>query len=135
MKNCGDRTKEQINWLMDIEKRPFTLNTHYYSDYKDKFSSFYRGCRQQGDVNPLMKNLQGYKPNVHSSQSAFQSGMLQVLASLPHVGITGTQAVDLAKLLPPDPMEPALNIMAGVRAYFQGSEAHGSLFFILKVIF
>lgn len=117
---------------MDIEKRAFTLGTHHYSDYKDKFLSFYRGCRQKDDDSQLMKNLQAYKSNGYTSQN----GITQVLANLPNVGITGTNAMDLAKLLPPDPMEPALKIMAGVRAYFQGSEACGSLFFILpKVIF
>ena len=125
IKKCGDRTKEKINWLMDVENRPYTINTHYYSDYKDKFLSFYRGCRQKGDNSQLMKNLQEYKPHIPNSftlSAAFQTSMAQILSGLPQVGITGTQAVDLTKLLPPDPMEPALNIMAGVRAYFQGSE-------------
>jgi hypothetical protein len=125
IKKCGDRTKEKINWLMDLENRPYTINTHYYSDYKDKFLSFYRGCREKGDNPQLMMNLQGYKPLVlanYNSSNSFQNNITQILSSLPLVGISGTQAVDLTKLLPPNPMEPALNIMAGVRAYFQGSE-------------
>ena len=108
---------------MEVEKRPYTLNTHYYSDYKDKFLSFYRASRQMGDNSQFMKNFQGYKPHVpssYNSPNAFQTSMGQILSALPQVGITGTQAVDLAKLFPVDPMEPALNIMAGVRAYFQG---------------
>jgi hypothetical protein len=122
MKKCGVRTKEKIQWLMDIEKRPYTLNSHYYSDYKDKFLSFYRGRRQASNGNQLMANLKGYNPPTkHQSSTSFEAGMVQILTGLPQVGITGTNAVDLAKLLPPDPMEPALNIMAGVRAYFQGS--------------
>ena len=123
MKKCGVRTKEKIQWLMEIEKRAYTLNTHYYSDYKDKYLSFYRGCRQKDKQ--FMSNLKGYKPHERTtynpSPTSFQAGMAQILTALPQVGITGTNAVDLAKLLPPDPMEPALNIMAGVRAYFQGS--------------
>ena len=124
IKQCGDRTKERIAWLMDVEKRPYTLNTHYYSDYKDKFLSYYRGCRKMDEDSQLTKNLQGYKPHVPSNfiaASSFQTNMAQILSALPQVGITGTQAADLAKLLPFDPMEPALDIMAGVRAYFQGS--------------
>jgi len=119
MKKCGERTKEKINWLIDIERRPFTLNVHYYSDYKDKFLAFYRGCRNDTQ---FMKTLQTYKPHVpnnYSSPTAFQTAMTQVLTGLVHVGINGTQPVDLAKLGALDPMEPALNIMAGVRAYFQ----------------
>jgi hypothetical protein len=43
-----------------------------------------------------------------------------VLSNLVKLGFTGLKAEDLAKLLAPDEMEPALNIMADVRAYFQG---------------
>ncbi|KIM86047.1 hypothetical protein PILCRDRAFT_5119 [Piloderma croceum F 1598] len=122
IKQCGDRTKERISWLMNVERRPYTLNTHYYSDYRDKFLSFYRGCREMGDNGQVMKNLQSYKPHVANnfiSPNPVQTNLAQILSSLPHIGITGTQATDLAKLFPPDPMEPALDIMAGVRAYFQ----------------
>jgi hypothetical protein len=124
IRNCGDKTKERIGWLMNVEKRPYTLNTHYYSDYKDKFLSFYRGCREMGNNGQIMKNLQSYKPivpNSYSTPTPVQTGVAQVLSALPQIGITGTQAPDLAKLFAPDPMESALNIMAGVRAYFQGS--------------
>jgi len=124
IKQCGDRTKERISWLINVEKRPYTLNTHYYSDYRTKFLSFYRGCRETGDNSEVMKNLQSYKPHVGKSRTSptpFQTSMAQILSALPQVGITGTQATDLAQLFAPDPMEPALYIMAGVRAYFQGS--------------
>jgi hypothetical protein len=123
IKTCADRTKEKINWLMDLERRAFTLNTHYYSDYKDKFLAYYRACREKSDdtTSQLMKVLRGYRlPTTAKGLSNSQVGMVQVLAALPQVGINGVKAVDLAKLLPPDPMEPALNVMAGVRAYFQG---------------
>ena len=105
---------------MNIEKRPYTLNTHYYADYRDKFLSFYRGCRTMGDNGQVMNNLQSYNP--HATNSIASPTPLQtILSALPQVGITGTQATDLAKLFSPDPMEPALNVMAGVGAYFRGS--------------
>jgi hypothetical protein len=43
------------------------------------------------------------------------------MAGLADLGFHGLQAADLAKLLPSDEMEPAINIMAEVRAYFQGN--------------
>jgi hypothetical protein len=43
----------------------------------------------------------------------------KILAGLSEIGITA-KAEDLPRLLPSDPMEAALNIMASVRAYFQG---------------
>lgn len=118
LKKCGDKAKDQLRWLLEIESRPFTLNTHYYSNYKDKFLAFYRGSRQSGANGDLIRNLQLYD----SVQEAnpFQEGVRQLMSALPQIGITGTQPEDIAKLLAPDPMEPALAIMAGVRAYFQG---------------
>src|ERR1700722_3975744 len=105
---------------MDLERRAFTLNTHYYSDYKDKFLSYYRGCREKDADSTLMARLQEYKEYKSKFPTELQTAVSQILASLPKVGITAAKAIDLAKLLPPDPMEPALIIMAGVRAYFQG---------------
>lgn len=48
------------------------------------------------------------------------SGIAKVLAGLAEIGMTGVKAEDLPKLLPPDRMAPALEIMADVRGYFQG---------------
>jgi hypothetical protein len=113
---------------MDIERRAFTLNSRYYSDYKNKFLSYYRACREKdGDTtSELIKNLQTYRPPAASRlpSTDFQDGMARVLSGLPQVGINGVKPVDLAKLLPSDPMDQALHIMAGVRAYFQGWAAY-----------
>lgn len=46
--------------------------------------------------------------------------MNKVLNGLTDIGLPGTVPTDLAKLLPADPYDPAIEIMAGVRAYFQG---------------
>jgi hypothetical protein len=50
-----------------------------------------------------------------------QTGMAKILAGLAELGVVGVKPEDIPKLLPPDQMEPALVIMADVRAYFQGS--------------
>ena len=133
LKRCGDQTKAQLNWLLEIESRPFTLNTHYYSDYKDKFLAFYRGSRESGSSGDLIRNLQSYDPTTQQDRAPFGEGVARILSALPQVGITGAQAVDLTKLLPLDPMEPALGIMAGVRAYFQG-ESKSSRHLCIKLM-
>lgn len=123
LNKCGERTKEKIAWLIDLEKRAFTLNTHYFRDYRDKFLAFYRGCRErEGEDGQIVYNLQSYQSH-HGSfgyPTAFQESMTRVLSDLPQLGLPGTKPMDLTKLLPRDPMEPALIIMADVRAYFQG---------------
>ncbi|KAG8220546.1 P-loop containing nucleoside triphosphate hydrolase protein [Butyriboletus roseoflavus] len=42
---AAERTKEKIQWLLDLERNPTTFNTHYFVDYKDKFLSHYKACR------------------------------------------------------------------------------------------
>jgi hypothetical protein len=116
-----ERAKEKVDWLLELEKAPTTLNVHYYSDYKEKFLAYYKGCRDEGE---LTKKLQNYRaPHTHQTGATFQQGIFKALAGLNDAGIVAL-ASDLPKLLPIDTMEPALAIMAGVRAYFQGKVLH-----------
>jgi len=124
---AATRTKSMIEWLHSLEQVPSTLNTHYFSDYKDKFLALYRAWRIDSD---LLSKLKQTETTTTLSPSAFGSSRAQlaqqdsyqsvnkVLSGLSEIGIS-VKATELAKLLPPDPMEPALNIMASVRAYFQ----------------
>jgi len=119
MKNCGDRTKSKINWLVGLERRPFTTNESYFLDYKDKFLSYYRAARRPD--NDLISRLAANRSEIQNNVADdFQRGLGRVLSGLPQIGINGVMASDLPRLLAPDPMEPALKIMASVRAYFQG---------------
>ena len=146
VKKCLERTEEHIKWLLDLEERPATLNTHYLSDYRDKFFAYYKAARAT-DRNPLVQemitsysssslvpSLFGKKPEIQhgatvkANVSPFGGGEIpgpigvaKVLQGLIEVGIPNVKPEDIPKLLPLDPMEPALGIMADVRAYFQGS--------------
>lgn len=118
--SAAKQAKERIDWLLELEKAPTTLNVHYYSNYKIKFLGYYKGCRDPG---ALTTKLQNYRvpstihPNPNHGQ-AFQQAVHKALTGLTEAGLS-VQASDLPRLLPVDPMEPALEIMAGVRAYFQ----------------
>jgi len=113
-----ERAKEKVDWLLELEKAPTTLNIHYYSDFKGKFLAYYKGCRDEGE---LTRKLQTYKaPPTHQHGSTFQQAIFKALGGLNEAGIAVLPG-DLPKLLPGDPMDPALGIMAGVRAYFQVS--------------
>lgn len=120
--SAAKKAKEKITWLLELEKAPTTLNVHYYSNYKIKFLGYYKGCRDHGE---LAKKLQNYRaptsihPNPIHGQ-AFQQAVHKALGGLTEAGFS-VEANDLPRLLPVDPMEPALLIMAGVRAYFQVS--------------
>ena len=121
------------SWLLEIEDRPFSLNTHYLSDYKSKFLAHYKGSREKYERSNLSNIIDQYVHPTPSVTNAFSfgkgnsnqpqpppTGITKVLAGLAEIGMSGIKAEDLPKLLPPDRMEPALTIMADVRAYFQG---------------
>jgi hypothetical protein len=120
-------TQERVTWILALEDRPFSLNTHYLADYKSKFLAYYKGAREQDRNKDLMSAIQSYSPPLavplrrpgYADPSLI--GIAKVLAGLVEIGIHGVKPEDLAKLIPPDGMEPAMNIMADVRAYFQGT--------------
>jgi hypothetical protein len=165
LKKCLSAAESQIDWLLRLESRPFTLNSHYLSDYKDNFLSHYKGLRQQ-DLHTIHNNPM-QKPSVPalvltkgtstgSGKDVFKFGnptvvapgsssqsqpslstdekVNTVMAGLADLGFHGLTAADLAKLLPPDEMEPAINIMAEVRAYFQGKTFHRTVFKFLQLM-
>lgn len=101
------QTKSKIEWLLKLEKEPATFNTHYYSSYKDKFLAHYKAGR---DLNSPAS----------TTKTPHDREMKNAIAALATIGYNVTPD-DLSKLLPPDPTEAALGIMASVRAYFQGS--------------
>ncbi|KAI0782967.1 P-loop containing nucleoside triphosphate hydrolase protein [Abortiporus biennis] len=127
IKTCSSQALDRITWLLDLEMRPLTLNGHYYSDYRDKFLAHYRGCRKTGSsTGDLSNKLDQYGKSpiwpgrkLTSSQTSFNESTSKILSGLSEIGISGVKATDLPRLLPSDPYEPALHIMASVRAYFQ----------------
>ena len=111
-------TRERIQWLLDLETRPRTLNDHYFRDYRDKFLAWYRGHRSQYNNIPLLQKL---KKHGSKGASEFDENVRTILSAFSALDIHDVQPTDLAKVLPSDPYEAAINIMASVRAYFQGT--------------
>ncbi|KAF8145482.1 P-loop containing nucleoside triphosphate hydrolase protein [Mycena galopus ATCC 62051] len=143
---------------------PQTLNTHYLSDYKEKFLNYYKHLRQR-DRNPTLAAAipgfdqeeeqpcmdvgsppvtedQGrdfadasaetssfyrtfsethYATEVHRAIAPTLSPSARISEILKHLSALDLEVrdKDLMKLCSKDPMEPAFNIMADVRAYFQ----------------
>ena len=123
---CVYRAEDKVSWLLAVEDRPFSLNTHYLSDYKSKFLAHYKGSREKYEDSDLSNLISEYVPNVPlrgKNQQQMQlpaTGIAKIMAGFAEIGMHGIKPQDLPKLLPPDRMEPALTIMADVRAYFQG---------------
>ncbi|KAF4620301.1 hypothetical protein D9613_001087 [Agrocybe pediades] len=154
IEQCRNNAEEKIKWLLQLESRPFSLNTHYFTDYRDKFLTYFRGERQRYDQSKLALAINKYyqrqttpvskpaahQPTVYTSpveveyaqaspiyvssiaarpSSPVEYGIQKVISGLAQVGVTGITAADLHKLPAAGPLEPALTIMADVRAYFQ----------------
>ncbi|PBK61230.1 hypothetical protein ARMSODRAFT_1089911 [Armillaria solidipes] len=114
------RTEEKVDWLYSLEDLPFTLNTHYLADYNAKFFAYYKGARQRASSGDVISKLQGFQNGVRTTSVQYTTANItNAISALSAIGIEGIKANDLSKLLPPDQMEPALSIMAEVRAYFQ----------------
>ncbi|KAF8181829.1 P-loop containing nucleoside triphosphate hydrolase protein [Pholiota molesta] len=132
MKKCLERAEERIQWLLELEVSPFSLNTHYLADYKAKFLAHYKSSRDEQNRAHLATAIRDYELESqakarHSKKGTASSfstpaepiGIAKILSGLAEIGMTGIKPEGLANLLPPDRMEPALIIMADVRAYFQ----------------
>jgi len=123
IQKCADAADKHIGSLLEDENEPFTMNVHYYAEYRSKFLGHYKGARLRAKSN-VIKNLE------NSNDTGMMDVINETLSSLAKLGLHSVDASSLATLLPPDPMEPAIGIMADVRAYFQGRELLVSLSFV-----
>ncbi|KAH9917093.1 P-loop containing nucleoside triphosphate hydrolase protein [Amylocystis lapponica] len=104
-------TTDRIAWFLNAEKRARTLNSHYYCSYRDKFFAHYKGCRPNYGHATLYDNT--------SQPPEGSNHVDDILSNFSALGVRNITRSDLAKVLPSDPHEDALVIMARVRAYFQ----------------
>jgi len=111
----------RIDSLLQCESQPFTQNEEFFLSYRTRLLRRYKIIhRQSRGEDTIVKALNLHNP---SSSLGVDSNSWQyinnVLTNLSYLGISGLQAKDLARVLPDDDMDPALGIMAEVRAYFQ----------------
>ena len=128
-----------------MEEHPFTVNYHYLSEYKSNFLAYYKSARDKETRAEVTSQIESFDTQATVSPTPFNwtntkntqpfggfssfaelpapgpTGIAKVLAGLTEMGIVGIKPQDLYRILPPDEMEPAINIMADVRAYFQGA--------------
>lgn len=114
IQKCADTAAQHIGFLLADEHEPFTLNLHYYTEYRTKFLGHYKRDRLMS-TNQVMRNLD-------PDTSKMKNVLNEAISSLARLGLHSVDPSSLAALLPPDPMETGIGIMADVRAYFQGRE-------------
>ena len=112
IQKCADAAAQQIGFLLIDEHEPFTSNVHYYTEYRKKFLDHYKRDRLM-ITNTIMRN---FDPET----SKMKNVLNEAISALTRLGLHSVDPSSLAALLPPDPMETGIGIMADVRAYFQG---------------
>lgn len=117
LEECKAATVQELDFLLDMESLPFTLNSHYYLDYKEKFLKHYATFRNNRSA--LGKSLRARPASGREIESPVDP--LEVaLENLRRAGFDKLSRGDLVKLLPADFSEQAaLEIMASARAYYQ----------------
>ena len=113
IQRCADAAARHIDSLLEDENEPFTMNNHYYAEYRSNFLNHYKSDRLR-TKSSFIRNLED------GNSSGMMDAVNETMSSLAKLGLHSANASSLASLLPPDPMEPAIEIMADVRAYFQG---------------
>jgi len=98
---CQESGSQKIEWLLVMENgAPFTLNNHYFKDYREKFLKSYREARR--------------------SPEAYNSPTIPRPLILPTRLVTEESPLpELEKSIAQDPYDQALHHMASARAYFQ----------------
>ncbi|KAJ7590318.1 P-loop containing nucleoside triphosphate hydrolase protein [Mycena floridula] len=97
-----DETRAKLQWLLELERPPFTLNNHYFSSYRESYLSQYKKERQQTAP--------------YETQA-----METLLSAVAAVGIPNISQDNIERLRGPDEYEEELIVMAEVRAYFHVS--------------
>ncbi|TCD67241.1 hypothetical protein EIP91_000370 [Steccherinum ochraceum] len=98
------QTQDRVEWMLDLEDPPFTLNDHYFSTYRDRYLAKYREAWRNG-LNLHSEGVQTALSHLVGAASDFQ----------------GLKVEDFAKLLGPDLYEEELIVMAETAAYFHVS--------------
>ena len=114
IQRCADAAEQRIDFLLEEEREPFTMDIHSFMDYRSKFLGYYKGIRQRSSQGTFMDMLE-------SNQQEDKFRVSRAISSVADLSLSVT-APSLTRLLPLDSEESAIEIMAEVRAYFQGSE-------------
>jgi len=117
---CTKLAHERMMHCIEIEREePTTVNEHYLSDYKSEYLARYRAERMSHPGGGVNNNLRSFINGEYDSSSYFRDSVtyLQNMGFPP-----GLKREDFLRLLKPDTSEEALDIMAEVRAYYQGQQ-------------
>lgn len=112
---CSSKAQEKLQECIKLEREePVTSNEHYLADYKIKFMARYKAERNRHVRNN--SNLQKLVDGAFNHTRYMQ----EALDNLKAMGLQDINPNSLVRLIPPDNTDAIIEIMAEVRAYYQG---------------
>jgi hypothetical protein len=119
---CHGKTQIATNMLLKLEQSGHTRNDGYYREYKDKFLSHFKLQRELAGRSTLLRDLNNMASSSGTQPHAqFVNHINQSISTLGRAGFPGISVLQLAKLLPPQSSDPALEDMAATCAGFEGA--------------
>lgn len=115
-------TTDATNLLLKLERSGHTRNDRYYRECKDKFLTRFKLQRELVSENTVLRDLgRMASPNGTQPHAQFVNQINQIKAALGKAGFPQTDTLDLAKLLPAQASDAALEDMARASAGFEGA--------------
>ncbi|KAI0262180.1 P-loop containing nucleoside triphosphate hydrolase protein [Gloeopeniophorella convolvens] len=115
-----EQTLAAADLLVQLERNAHTRDERQFRQYKEKFFEHFKMLRPEKSGNTFLRDLARMKKGGQFSPPvAFVSGINAARKSLASLGLPLAEEGSLAKLLPPDPSDPALEDMARAYAGFE----------------
>ncbi|KAG1772028.1 P-loop containing nucleoside triphosphate hydrolase protein [Suillus occidentalis] len=110
--------KKAVKTALDLETTPYyTQNTHYLQTLSEKWLAYYKVVRfKHKNSQPIEAPVKISAP--YSAYHQSETPVSIALRALANAGYVHISIPDLARLLPPEPYEKELIVMADVRAYY-----------------
>lgn len=120
---------EKMDAITTLDLEPFTQNYHYFQALCDKFTFHYRKMRRKSSSSDIKYRpvLSSTVPATRNQETQYnyyteQEYFAKCREHLNNFGIIVNKVDDLLPLLPSDPYDEELKIMAAVHAYFKVSK-------------
>ena len=122
LKSCRNDAARHVEWLLKVEERnTFTVHESLYRGHRDKLLAFYLAHRSSLYHGKFMRALDTIRAR-HPRAPVEVDYVHEIIDGFKHLGIDIHNRKDLARVISDDRYDKALEIMADVRAYFQGDK-------------
>ncbi|KIJ46924.1 hypothetical protein M422DRAFT_249668 [Sphaerobolus stellatus SS14] len=116
LRNLSDKAMQHLNSLLSVEGLPFTLNHSQLREYKEAFLVHCKDIRRRPKGQDAI--VRRFQDSEVALSTQFRNDLTDLTELLQRFGLPCT-STDLQRLLSENKFDPALDIIATVRAYFE----------------